>query len=106
MAAPWSGASFEFSMMLWLFIVSKVYCWITSENGIFCVRAEYQARIFGGISVAQEDRRHTFRPARRLRRCDTAWVRYRWGAVRLEKVWLGGRDSNPDTQIQSLQSYR
>ena len=20
-------------------------------------------------------------------------------------VWLGGRDSNPDTQIQSLQSY-
>ena len=20
--------------------------------------------------------------------------------------WLGGRDSNPDTQIQSLQSYR
>jgi hypothetical protein len=24
----------------------------------------------------------------------------------LENVWLGGRDSNPDTQIQSLQSYR
>ena len=23
----------------------------------------------------------------------------------LENVWLGGRDSNPDTQIQSLQSY-
>ena len=22
------------------------------------------------------------------------------------KAWLGGRDSNPDTQIQSLQSYR
>jgi len=22
------------------------------------------------------------------------------------KIWLGGRDSNPDTQIQSLQSYR
>ena len=21
-------------------------------------------------------------------------------------TWLGGRDSNPDTQIQSLQSYR
>jgi hypothetical protein len=21
-------------------------------------------------------------------------------------AWLGGRDSNPDTQIQSLQSYR
>lgn len=20
-------------------------------------------------------------------------------------IWLGGRDSNPDTQIQSLQSY-
>ena len=24
----------------------------------------------------------------------------------LEMNWLGGRDSNPDTQIQSLQSYR
>jgi hypothetical protein len=24
----------------------------------------------------------------------------------LENIWLGGRDSNPDTQIQSLQSYR
>ena len=24
----------------------------------------------------------------------------------LQNVWLGGRDSNPDTQIQSLQSYR
>jgi hypothetical protein len=24
----------------------------------------------------------------------------------LPNVWLGGRDSNPDTQIQSLQSYR
>ena len=23
-----------------------------------------------------------------------------------ERNWLGGRDSNPDTQIQSLQSYR
>jgi hypothetical protein len=23
-----------------------------------------------------------------------------------ENLWLGGRDSNPDTQIQSLQSYR
>ena len=23
-----------------------------------------------------------------------------------EEVWLGRRDSNPDTQIQSLQSYR
>jgi len=23
----------------------------------------------------------------------------------LKNVWLGGRDSNPDTQIQSLQSY-
>ena len=23
----------------------------------------------------------------------------------LGNVWLGGRDSNPDTQIQSLQSY-
>src|SRR5450755_3352173 len=22
------------------------------------------------------------------------------------KIWLGGRDSNPDTQIQNLQSYR
>ena len=21
-------------------------------------------------------------------------------------IWLGGRDSNPDTQIQNLQSYR
>jgi len=24
----------------------------------------------------------------------------------LSNEWLGGRDSNPDTQIQSLQSYR
>jgi integrase len=24
----------------------------------------------------------------------------------IEKIWLGGRDSNPDTQIQNLQSYR
>ena len=24
----------------------------------------------------------------------------------VEMIWLGGRDSNPDTQIQSLQSYR
>ncbi len=24
----------------------------------------------------------------------------------VELIWLGGRDSNPDTQIQSLQSYR
>jgi len=24
----------------------------------------------------------------------------------LKNLWLGGRDSNPDTQIQSLQSYR
>ncbi len=24
----------------------------------------------------------------------------------LGNEWLGGRDSNPDTQIQSLQSYR
>jgi Phage integrase family len=24
----------------------------------------------------------------------------------VQNVWLGGRDSNPDTQIQSLQSYR
>ena len=24
----------------------------------------------------------------------------------VEKDWLGGRDSNPDTQIQNLQSYR
>jgi len=24
----------------------------------------------------------------------------------LPDEWLGGRDSNPDTQIQSLQSYR
>src|ERR1700722_8477534 len=24
----------------------------------------------------------------------------------IEKTWLGGRDSNPDTQIQNLQSYR
>ena len=24
----------------------------------------------------------------------------------LTNEWLGGRDSNPDTQIQSLQSYR
>jgi hypothetical protein len=24
---------------------------------------------------------------------------------RTEGKWLGGRDSNPDTQIQSLQSY-
>ena len=24
----------------------------------------------------------------------------------LQNKWLGGRDSNPDTQIQSLQSYR
>jgi hypothetical protein len=24
----------------------------------------------------------------------------------LRNMWLGGRDSNPDTQIQSLQSYR
>ena len=24
----------------------------------------------------------------------------------LKNEWLGGRDSNPDTQIQSLQSYR
>ncbi len=24
----------------------------------------------------------------------------------LQNQWLGGRDSNPDTQIQSLQSYR
>jgi len=24
----------------------------------------------------------------------------------LPNEWLGGRDSNPDTQIQSLQSYR
>ena len=24
----------------------------------------------------------------------------------LRILWLGGRDSNPDTQIQSLQSYR
>ena len=24
----------------------------------------------------------------------------------LQNDWLGGRDSNPDTQIQSLQSYR
>ena len=23
-----------------------------------------------------------------------------------EKIWLGGRDSNPDRQIQNLQSYR
>jgi hypothetical protein len=23
----------------------------------------------------------------------------------ITKFWLGGRDSNPDTQIQSLQSY-
>ena len=27
-------------------------------------------------------------------------------AVRVGGVWLGRRDSNPDTQIQSLQSYR
>ena len=26
--------------------------------------------------------------------------------VLLPNEWLGGRDSNPDTQIQSLQSYR
>ncbi len=24
----------------------------------------------------------------------------------IQNEWLGGRDSNPDTQIQSLQSYR
>jgi hypothetical protein len=28
------------------------------------------------------------------------------GRNMLKKVWLGGRDSNPDTQIQNLQSYR
>ena len=37
-------------------------------------------------------------PARRLERVESAQV--------LGNVWLGGRDSNPDTQIQSLQSYR
>ena len=25
--------------------------------------------------------------------------------IRGSKVWLGGRDSNPDSQIQSLESY-
>jgi hypothetical protein len=29
-------------------------------------------------------------------------MRYRFDP----KDWLGGRDSNPDTQIQNLQSYR
>ena len=27
-------------------------------------------------------------------------------AEAISNEWLGGRDSNPDTQIQSLQSYR
>jgi hypothetical protein len=38
-------------------------------------------------------------PQRRIRResKDAADV--------LKNLWLGGRDSNPDTQIQSLQSY-
>ena len=27
-------------------------------------------------------------------------------AEELKKGWLGGRDSNPDRQIQNLQSYR
>ena len=26
--------------------------------------------------------------------------------LNFKQDWLGGRDSNPDTQIQSLQSYR
>jgi hypothetical protein len=28
------------------------------------------------------------------------------GNIQKEKIWLGGRDSNPDTQLQRLQSYR
>src|SRR6185312_6035515 len=28
-----------------------------------------------------------------------------WGKGKIHLNWLGGRDSNPDTQIQSLQSY-
>ncbi len=32
-------------------------------------------------------------------------VQVNWAFRLLEKFWLGGRDSNPDSQIQSLESY-
>jgi hypothetical protein len=34
------------------------------------------------------------------------WVSYPCRPKHAMRDWLGGRDSNPDTQIQSLQSYR
>jgi integrase len=37
--------------------------------------------------------------------CDVRWESDGFKEV-LPNEWLGGRDSNPDTQIQSLQSYR
>ena len=33
-------------------------------------------------------------------------ARAAWSLARKEKEWLGDRDSNPDRQSQSLQSYR
>jgi hypothetical protein len=32
-------------------------------------------------------------------------VQVNWAFRLLEMLWLGGRDSNPDSQIQSLESY-
>src|SRR5262249_7449522 len=45
-------------------------------------------------------RQSAIQPQQRIRRGSEDFAQV------LGNVWLGGRDSNPDTQIQSLQSYR
>jgi hypothetical protein len=49
---------------------------------------------------------HTRYLARRVRNANSLNISGSTEARMLRKFWLGRRDSNPDTQIQSLQSYR
>jgi hypothetical protein len=59
--------------------------------------------LFGGVKVSRACITRLYG----ARRTGLTWNRGvtvgQMGGIR---GWLGGRDSNPDTQIQSLQSYR
>ena len=65
------------------------------------VTVDIYSHLIPGANVAYVDRLDRLSsPQQRIRRESDNLAEV------LKNQWLGGRDSNPDTQIQSLQSYR
>jgi hypothetical protein len=72
------------------------------------ITVDVYGRLIPGANISVMDRLDDLTSPRQSAMPPQCQAEWEFAEIRevLKNEWLGGRDSNPDTQIQSLQSYR